>query len=61
MEPPPADGIEQGRREALNTVRRVMAQPGDPVIDNNNPLGLPLDANGQAPMLRIVTPQGEGV
>ena len=46
MEPPPADVIEQGRREALDGVRRAVAPPGDPVVNDNNSLGLPLDANG---------------
>ena len=55
MEPPLADMIEQGRWEALDAVRRAVAQPGDPVVDNDNPLGLPLDANGRAPTLRLVT------
>ena len=61
IESPPDDVIEQERREALDTVRRAMAQPGVPVVSDNNPLGLLLDANGQAPTLRIVTPEGEGV
>ena len=60
MEPLPANMIEQGRREALNAVRRAIAQQGDPVVNNDNPLGLPLDENGRAPTLRIVRlPQNE--
>ena len=54
MEPLPADVIEQGRREALDAVRRAVAPPGDPVVNDDNPLGLPLDENGQAPTLKIV-------
>ena len=44
MEPPPAYVVEQGRWEGLDTVRRAVAQPGDPVVNDNNPLELPLDA-----------------
>ena len=60
IESPPDDVIEQERREALNTVRRAVAQPGVPVANEDNPLGLPLGADGQAPTLRIVAPEGEG-
>ena len=59
MEPPPAYVVEQGRREALDAVRRHMAQPRDPVVDDHNPLGLPLDDNGRAPKLKIVTIPGD--
>ena len=58
MEPPPDDIIEQEKREALDAVRRAVAQPGVPVVSDNNPLGLPLDANSRAPRLRIVTLPG---
>ena len=57
MEPRPAYLVKQGRREALDTVRRAVAQPGDPVVSDDNPLGLPLDANGQVPTLKLVTLQ----
>ena len=59
MEPPPAYVVEQGRQEALDTVRRHMAQPGDPVVYDDNPLRLPLDENGRAPKLKIVTIPGD--
>ena len=59
MEPPPADVIEQGRREALDAVRRAIAPPGESVVDDDNPLGLPLDENGRAPKLKIVTIPGD--
>ena len=55
MEPPPTDVIEQGRQEALDTVRRDVALQGEPVVDNENPLGLPLDENGRPSKLKIVT------
>ena len=51
--------IEQGKQEALNAVRRAVALPGEPVVDNDNPLGLPLDENGRAPKLKIVTIPGD--
>ena len=38
-----------------------MANPGAPLANDDNLLGLPLDADGQAPMLRITAPEGEGV
>ena len=60
MEPPMAHVVKQGRRDALDAVRRAVAQPGDPVVSDDNPLGLPLDANGQVPTLRLVTLQGNG-
>ena len=43
----------------LNAVRRTVAPPGDPLASDSNPLGLPLDANGQATTLRLVTIQGD--
>ena len=60
MEPPLAYVVEQGRWKALDAVRRAVAQPGDPVVSDNNPLGLPLDENGQVPTLRLATLQGKG-
>ena len=61
MASPPAHMIEQGRQEALDAIRRTVAPLGDPVASNSNPLGLPLDANGQATTLRLVTIQGDEV
>ena len=60
LEPPPADVIEQERRKAIDTVRRAMAQPGVPMANKDNLLGLPLGADGQAPTLKIVALEGEG-
>ena len=60
LEPPPADLIQQERRKAIDTVRRAMAQPGVPMANKDNPLGLPLGADGQAPTLKIVALEGEG-
>ena len=53
MEPLPADMIEQGRREALNAVRRTMANQGLPMAAADNLLGFPPDAQGQVPALAI--------
>ena len=46
IESPPAYMVEQGRQDALDTVRRTVASPRNPVASDNNPLGLPLDADG---------------
>ena len=59
IEPPPAYMVEHGKREALDTARRHMAQPGEPVVNDDNPLGLPLHENGRAPKLKIVTIPGD--
>ena len=59
--PPSPEVVAQERWEALDTVRRTMAHPGLPLASDNNPLGLPLDADGQVPTLRITAPEGEGV
>ena len=37
-----------------------MAQPGVPMANKDNLLGLPLGADGQAPTLKIVALEGEG-
>ena len=55
MEPLPAYMVEQGRQDALDAVRRAVASPRNPVASDDNPLGLPLDADGQAATLRLVT------
>ena len=56
---PPAHLVEQGRQDTLDAVRMAVAPPGDPVASDSNPLGLPLDADSQAAMLRLVTIQGD--
>ena len=53
MELPLAYMVKQRRREALDAIRSAIAQPGDPVVSDDNSLGLPLDANGQVPTLRL--------
>ena len=41
MASPPAHVVEQGKREAIEVVRRTIASTGDPVARDSNPLGLP--------------------
>ena len=44
--PPLPNVIAQERREVIDAVRRAMAHPGVPTTNEDNPLGLPLDADG---------------
>ena len=53
--------IERERQAVIDVVRRTVTPQGDPVVSDSNPLGLPMDANGQAPTLRLVTIQGDEV
>ena len=55
IESPSAYMVKQGRKDALDTVRRAVASLRNPVVSDSNPLGLPLDSNSQAPTLRLVT------
>ena len=59
--PPSPEVVAQERREALDAVRRIMANQGLLLASADNPLGLPLNANGQVPTLRIMAPEGEGI
>ena len=61
MASPLAQVIEQERQAVIDVVRRTVAPQGDPMVSDSNPLGLPLDSNGQAPTLRLVTIQGDEV
>ena len=56
-----AQVIEQERQAVIDVVRTLVTPQGDPMVSDSNPLGLPLDTNGQAPTLRLVTIQGDEV
>ena len=49
--------VAQGQREAIDTVRRVMANL--PPVSGENPLGLPLDGEGQVPSINVQEIPGE--
>ena len=51
------DQVAQGQREAVDAVRRVMANL--PPVPRENPLGLPLDREGQVPSSNIQEIPGE--
>ena len=59
LETPPAHVIQQGRQDAITTVRRTVASPRIPAVSDSNPLGLPWDADGQPAKPRLVTIQGD--
>ena len=48
---PSKDQVVQGQREAVDTVRRVMANL--PPVSGENPMRLPLDGEGQAPSINV--------
>ena len=49
--------VARGYREAVDTVRQVMASL--PPVSGENPLGLPLDREGQAPSINVEEIPGE--
>ena len=59
MASPPAHIVEQGKKEAIEAVRRTIAHTGSPVVRHNNPLGLPQEKDGQSTELRVVSLQGD--
>ena len=58
MASPPAHIVEQGKREAIEAVRRAIAHSGAHMVRDNNPLGLPQGKDGRPPELRVVSLQG---
>ena len=46
MASPPAHVVEQGKREAIEAVRRMITHTGSPMARDNNPLGLPQEKDG---------------
>ena len=50
--PSPAQAA-RGQQEAIDTVRRIMANNQPPLALVENPLGLPLDEQGQAPSIAV--------
>ena len=54
---PSLDQVAQGQREAVDAVRRVMANL--PSVSGENPLGLPLDREGQVPSINVQEIPGE--
>ena len=51
------DQVAQGQREALDAVRRVMANL--PPVSEENPLGLPLDRDDPVPSINMQEIPGE--
>ena len=54
---PLPDQVVQGQREAVDTVRRVMANL--PPVSWEIPLGLPLDGEGKVPSINMQEIPGE--
>ena len=59
MASPPAHIVEQGKREAIEAVRRAITHSGSHMARDNNPLGLPQEKDGRPTKLRVVSLQGE--
>ena len=51
------DQVAQGQREAVDAVRKAMANL--PPVSGENPLGLPLDGEGQVPSINVQEIPGE--
>ena len=51
------DQVAQGQTEALDAVRRVMANL--PPVSGENSLGLPIDREGRAPSIKVEEILGE--
>ena len=51
------DQVAKGHREAMDTIRRVMANL--PLVSGENPMGLPLDEEGQVRSINMQKISGE--
>ena len=58
MASPPAHIVEQGKREAIEAVQRMIAHSGSPVVRDNNPFGLPQEKDRRSTKLRVLSLQG---
>ena len=52
--------IAQGKREAIEAVRKVITSTRGQGKGGNDPLGLPLGVDGKPIELKVISLQGEG-